>query len=159
MTDEELLATCVADEAAGEIYAGKFAVARVVLNRMALKYQSDGTVVGTVEKKFQYSGFWFSMVDGHYTQVEFDQAGAQDKAQELFEQFSGTAIWDDCVKAVRDAQAFMAGTPMSFQPGPATSKLTPKTVLYLNPAICARPDWADPKKLDTVIGHHEFYHA
>jgi spore germination cell wall hydrolase CwlJ-like protein len=159
VTDEELLATCVADEAAGEIYAGKFAVARVVLNRMALKYESDGTVAGTVEKKFQFSGFWFSMIDGHYTEVEFDQAGAQAKAQELFEQFSPTAIWADCQRAVRDAQAFMQSLPLTFIPGPATMKLTPNTVLYLNPAICARPAWADPKKLDTIIGHHEFYHT
>lgn len=42
-------------EAAGEPMEGKLAVAHVIRNRMRFKYQSDGTVVGTVLKPFQFS--------------------------------------------------------------------------------------------------------
>jgi spore germination cell wall hydrolase CwlJ-like protein len=43
-----LLAVAVLDEARGEIPEGRAAVAQVILNRMRLRYQSDGTIAGTV---------------------------------------------------------------------------------------------------------------
>lgn len=51
-----LLATLtILGEAEGEPYLGKLAVARVIRNRMALRYASDGTVAGTVFAPFQFS--------------------------------------------------------------------------------------------------------
>ena len=49
-----LAALTVYYEAAGESFAGKLAVAAVIRNRMKLKYQSDGTVKGTVLKARQF---------------------------------------------------------------------------------------------------------
>lgn len=50
-----LAAATIIGEAAAEPYAGQIAVARVIRNRMRLKYQSDGTVAGTVLRPFQFS--------------------------------------------------------------------------------------------------------
>jgi len=47
----------VFQEAEGEPYKGKVAVAEVILRRMKKKYMSDGTVAGTVLRKYQFSGF------------------------------------------------------------------------------------------------------
>lgn len=44
-------------EARGEPYEGKVAVAEVIRNRMKKKYFSDGTVSGTVLKPHQFSGW------------------------------------------------------------------------------------------------------
>ena len=53
-TSAALAALTVYYEAAGESFAGKLAVAAVIRNRMTLKYQSDGTVKGTVLKARQF---------------------------------------------------------------------------------------------------------
>jgi hypothetical protein len=110
-------------------------------------------------KHFQFSGFWFAMEAGRYTQVEFDPAGAETEAEKLFAEFSTQPIWADCQRAWADAQAWQAGQPMSFTPGPAFAGITPATVLYYNPAICAAPAWATPGKQDAVIFQHTFFHA
>jgi cell wall hydrolase len=44
-------------EARGESFEGKLAVAEVIRNRTLRKYQSDGTVQGTVLKPYQFSGW------------------------------------------------------------------------------------------------------
>jgi hypothetical protein len=154
MTDDELMATCIADEAANQPYEGKVAVGRVIRNRMALHYDSDGTVVGTVLAHFQFSGFWFSMVKGHYSQTVWNMTEAKNRAQALLSEFSTQPIWADCVKAVQDS---LPGS--GFAGGPEFQKLTDKTVLYFNPKICAAPAWATPDKLDTTIFQHTFFHA
>jgi N-acetylmuramoyl-L-alanine amidase len=51
---EDLAALTIYLEARGESFAGKMAVAAVIRNRMAMKYQSDGTVKGTVLKPKQF---------------------------------------------------------------------------------------------------------
>lgn len=158
LTDDDLAATCIADEAANQPYEGKVAVGIVILNRMARKYESDGTVAGTVLKHFQFSGFWFAMQAGHYVQTEFDAAGAADEAQLLYDEFVKQPMWRDCQKAWLDAQAWEVGKPLSFTPGPQFKKLTHNTVLYLNPRISKAP-WATLDKLDAVIFQHDFYHA
>lgn len=57
---ELIAASCLAvatirGEAGTEPYAGKLAVARVIRERMRLKYSSDGTVAGTVLAPLQFS--------------------------------------------------------------------------------------------------------
>lgn len=47
-SDEALAALTVYLEARGESFAGKLAVAAVIRNRMERRYQSDGTIAGTV---------------------------------------------------------------------------------------------------------------
>ena len=46
----------VYQEAEGEPYEGKVAVAEVILRRTKRKYMSDGTVAGTVLRRLQFSG-------------------------------------------------------------------------------------------------------
>ena len=51
---DDLAALTIYLEARGESFAGKMAVAAVIRNRMKRKYQSDGTVKGTVLKRKQF---------------------------------------------------------------------------------------------------------
>lgn len=162
MTDDDLLATCIASEAAGEIYAGKVAIGWVVLSRMALRYSSDGTVHGTVLRPDQFSGFWFDMVSGKYTRVvsSANSAGALARAENMRIRFAAqSVVWADCHHAVGDARAAVAGDPLGFVPPPEFRALTSHTVLYDNPRISRPQPWAVPDRLVTTIGHHQFYHA
>jgi len=52
--DDILAALTIYLEARGESFAGKMAVAAVIRNRMSHKYQSDGTVKGTVLRAKQF---------------------------------------------------------------------------------------------------------
>jgi len=54
LTDDRLAALTIYLEARGESFAGKLAVAAVIRNRINAKYQSDGTVKGTVLKRLQF---------------------------------------------------------------------------------------------------------
>ena len=54
LSDEHLAALTIYLEARGESFAGKMAVAAVIRNRMDAKYQSDGSVKGTVLKRLQF---------------------------------------------------------------------------------------------------------
>ena len=58
---------CIFAEARSEPYEGQVAVGCVVRNRMARKYASDGTVVGTVWWPKQFS--WTNSTDGQRTRV------------------------------------------------------------------------------------------
>lgn len=150
--DPTLLALCVYDEARGEDADGKAAVARVVLNRMRKRYASDGTVVGTVLRPGQFSGFWFDFVGGHYTRVCRTVAEAQERAEnKLADALKHPTSWAACASA---ATAVQAGTYHS----PAYDMLTDDAVLYLNPSI-SKADWATPDKHVCDIGHHAFYRA
>lgn len=58
MIDEATLAVLtIWQEARGESFEGKLAVAEVIRDRTRRGYQSDGTVVGTVLKPYQFSGW------------------------------------------------------------------------------------------------------
>ena len=82
-------------------------------------------------------------------------AVAQDLAQDLAQ----SATWAACQLAWEDAQAWYAGAPMHFQPGPAFAGLTKHTVLYYNPAIVHTPPaWAVPANQDAVIFDETFFH-
>ena len=70
--DDALAIVTIAQEAIGEPLQGKIAVAEVIRNRMVAKFQSDGTVPGTVLRPFAFSGMntgatgrarWFSIDD------------------------------------------------------------------------------------------------
>jgi len=158
LTDAQLAATCIADEAANQPYEGKVAVGIVILNRMLIPYSSDGTMVGTVLHKWAFSGFWAQMVHGVYKQTQFDLNAAETESQTLFDEFSTQAMWADCERAWADAQAWHAGAALSFTPGPAFAGLTKATVLYYNPRVCAAPAWATPDKQDAVIFQETFFH-
>jgi len=67
-SEETLAALTVYLEARGESFAGKLAVAAVIRNRMKLRYQSDGTIKGTVLKPRQFQPWNFKSPH----QVRFD---------------------------------------------------------------------------------------
>lgn len=156
MDDRTLLAVCIADEAGLEPFVGKLAVGRVVLNRMRLKFQSDGTIPGTVLRKDQFSGFYFEMVGGKYTRVAstIEQAAAR-AADKLTRYKASAKIWADSLYAadlvLRDSIAKFWADYSGF---------TERTVNYYNPKVVKTPPaWATPDRLDTVIFNHTFYHA
>jgi hypothetical protein len=165
MTDADLLALCVWDEAADQPYEGKVAVARVVLNRMAALYESDGTPFGTIIGfqrpngdlvSGQFSGFWFDMAAGKYRRVCFSLAEAQSRAEKLFIQAqTEPLVWADCQRAARDAQA-----GSGFTGGPQYQALAaePRTLLYANLSI-SNPYWALPENRVAVIYAHTFFRA
>jgi spore germination cell wall hydrolase CwlJ-like protein len=150
MDDATLLAVCIWSEAAGEPVAGKRAVAQVILNRMHGRYQSDGTVAGTILWPNQFSGFWFEMRDGRYTRVCWTREDAEQHAQGMLLRAQHQAIWDICMDVAEEA---LNGS-LPDQPS------LDKALLYLNPAILPRlPAWASPDKQLCAIGAHTFYRA
>lgn len=153
MTDADLIALCVWTEARGEPYEGKAAVARVIFNRMHAKWFSDGTVPGTVLAKDQFSGFWFSMVEGHYARVCDTLAQAEARAALLLLTVQVDPVWPDC------KQACMDGSPGSgYAPGPvwAVFSAEPRALLYANLSISS-PIWATADKKVCTIYSHTFF--
>lgn len=150
MDAQTLLGLVIWSEAGGESVAGKQAVAQVILNRMARKYHSDGTVAGTVLAKDQFSGFYFEMLNGKYTRVCWNMDQALEHAQTMLLRAQHQAIWDVCLDVAVDA---LQG---ALEPAPALTA----AVLYLNPAILPRlPPWATAGKQLCAVGHHTFYAA
>ena len=155
MTDADLYALCIWTEARGQPYEGQVAVARVIANRMAKGYFSDGTVSGTVLRYDQFSAFYFAMVNGRYTRIASDAAGAPAVAEELLTEALADHTWASCEQAVIDGQI---GSNFAWGPQGRKINANPMTLLYCNPAI-SQPDWAIPAKEVAVIYDHTFYEA
>jgi hypothetical protein len=151
MNDGELMALCIYSEAAGETYEGKVAVGRVIRNRMARHYQSDGTVSGTVLHPMAFSGFWCVYVNGKYMRICETVADSEAHGEIMLKRAMDDKIWPECVRAVADSEGGFVGDS-SYQ------ALTPDTVLYTNLAI-SHPVWASADKMVTSIGHHTFYRS
>jgi len=130
VTDAAWAIMTIHQETAGEPQAGKLAVARVIRNRMKQRYNSDGTVPGTVLRAYQFSG-WNSSGGGRIRVASLDDD-------------------DPVVKAC--AQAWLDS--LILDPG------VKDAVLYYDPEIVKTPpDWAVPGKFAARIGRHEFYNA
>jgi len=152
ITDAEALALCAFQEANLEPDDGVAAVVRVILNRAALHYQSDGTIQGAVLHPASFSWTQYEMVDGHYIKVAFNSADTAERAADLL---SRAKAYNRAWARVTDiAQRVAAGD----YAGADYDRVTPQTVLYVNPAI-SHPAWALADKLVCVIGHHWFYQA
>lgn len=164
MTDDELLALNLYEEAGGEIDDGKAAIARVVKNRMGRHYFSDGTVHGTVLVKDQFSWAWFGFEVVHsgvgvhdhakheYVRLSHTVTEAQQLAEDLYDMVPPA----DLARCSVIAGQVLAGT----YSGELYDQLTDDAVLYFNPRILTKlPAWAIPDKLVCSIGHHEFYRA
>lgn len=147
----DLLALCIAQEAGGESDDGKAAVARVIKNRMALKYESDGTLAGTILKYDQFSWAWFNYVKGRYTRVAWNTVQATAIAQSKFN-LSSPQVIAYCA-------AIGARVMNNLYDSPEYTQLTDDTVLYLNTALVHLPDWAVPAKHVCRIGAQDFYRA
>jgi hypothetical protein len=155
MTDDDLLALCIWDEAANQPYEGKVAVALVIRNRMAAHYASDGTVSGTVLHQDQFSGFWFDFVGGKYQRVCWTADQAKARASVLLASAQFQDAWRDCQKAVADS---LPGS--GFVGGPEFQKLAadPRALLYDNLDV-AQPPWAIPANEVAKIFAHTFFRA
>jgi len=130
ISEEALAIVTIMQEAAGEPYPGKLAVAEVIRNRMHKKYASDGTVSGTVLRPLQFSG-WNARDPGRIRSVRID---------------TEDPVVRDCQKAWAEA---MAG-----------SQTVNGAVLYYNPSIIPEtPEWALPDSAIPicVIGQHHFF--
>lgn len=164
LSDSNLLALNVYEEANLEPDDGKAAVARVVKNRMALKFFSDGSIAGTILARDQFSWAWFGFETIHtgigvnqqskqeYIRVADTLADAEGVAVDRYDLAAPAALFHCNVVA---QQAF-GGTYKST----SYSLLTDDTVLYLNPRILTHlPTWAIPAAKVCSIGHHDFYRS
>ena len=104
--DDVLGVIAVFMEAEGEPYAGKVGVAEVIQKRTARKFMSDGTVAGTVLRKYQFSGF-------------NSDSGNRIRA---FKIDSDNPVVQECWKAWKEAEA--------------GSNLTGEALHYYNPKLC-----------------------
>lgn len=151
MTDDDLLALCVYEESGAEIPDGKAAVARVIKNRMAQKFFSDGTIAGTILSPSQFSWAWFSFQNGKYSRCAWSHEDAVHIAEEKLITTTQSAL-DKCRSI---AYAVFGGVYR----GALYDHLTDEALMYLNPRIASKmPSWASADKLICSIGNHSFYH-
>lgn len=102
-------------EARGEPDEGKLAVAEVIRNRTRQRYQSDGTVAGTVLAPFQFSGW--NTTDPNRRKaavIDTDDPTFQDCYHAWFRAKQGTDLVKQAVlyyndTLVTDAPAWVAG--------------------------------------------------
>lgn len=152
MTDADAFALNAFEEANLEPDDGMAAVCRVVMNRTRDKYESDGTVQGTIFANNQFSWTQFEMVDGRYTKVARTALDQQNRASVLLTLAqSYPTSWS---RALTISGAVFAGE----YSGPEYAAITDDTLLYVNLAI-SQPAWATEDRLVTKIGHHSFYRA
>lgn len=148
MDDATIMALCVLSEAADQPLLGKQAVAQVILNRTRLKYQSDGTITGTVLAPNQFSGFWFAFISGKYTRVAWTHDDALHRAEAMLARAQHQAIWDVCLDVGTEATQGEMRCPDGLQ----------HALLYLNPSIVPHlPTWAAPANRLAAIGQHVFF--
>jgi spore germination cell wall hydrolase CwlJ-like protein len=155
MDDADLFALCIWTEARGEPYEGKAAVARVIHNRIAQGYFSDGTVAGTVLKFDQFSAFWFAMRNGQYARISVDLDQAQAQAAALLPLAQASAMWADCQRAVTDGAI---GSAYAWGAQGLLLNAEPRALLYCDPAISS-PVWATDAARVAVIWNHTFFRA
>lgn len=127
VSDDVWAVMTIWQEARGESLTGKICVARVIRNRMAMRYFSDGTVTGTVLRPYQFSGWNTSdrnRLEAATIDTDFLSVQECQQAWEASEH-------DDA--GIKDA------------------------VLYYNPRYVERPPWATADKYVKTEGNHWFY--
>jgi len=130
ISEDALAVVTIMQEAAGEPYKGKVAVAEVIVNRMKAKYASDGTVAGTVLRPYQFSG-WNTKDPGRIRNIMIDDTDH---------------VVQECINAWEQAKH--------------GSNTVQGAVLYLNKSLVdPLPEWAMPDSADEVaqVGQHTFY--
>lgn len=153
MTDPDLLALCCFEEANLEPDDGVAAVARVILNRAEQKYESDGTILGTITRHSQFSWVNYAFSGGKYRIVAWTAEQVTARVAALMERAKESNLsWARC------SRISAAVVEKNYAGGPQYQMLWPKALLYDNLAV-SKPPWATPDKLITVIGHHSFYAA
>lgn len=141
ITEEALAVVTIMQEAEGESYLGKLAVAEVIRNRMNKLYASDGTVSGTVLRAKQFSGW-------NAASTKADPINAF-RIRSVRADNDGQIV-RDCIRAWNEARA--------------GSNTVHGAVLYYSPSALKAmgidtPDWALPDSADEVaiVGKHHFF--
>jgi N-acetylmuramoyl-L-alanine amidase len=129
IADEALAAATIWQEAAGEGYMGKVAVAEVIRNRAAQRYNSDGTIAGTIGRRYQFSAW-------------NDDAQNNARLIQSLELDDENPIVQDCVHAWREAAA--------------GSERANGAVLYANLSVC-KPSWLPNVRQVAQLGNHTFF--
>jgi spore germination cell wall hydrolase CwlJ-like protein len=130
ISDTALAAATIWQEARGEPYQGKLAVAEVIRNRMRFKYSSDGTVAGTVARSYQFSGW-------------NDDPGDNKQLVQSLKLDDDDPVVQECMTAWHDAN--MNGT-----------NVAKGATLYANLNI-SKPGWAKASMKVAEIGNHTFF--
>ncbi len=119
-------------EAQGEPFSTKLAVAEVILRRTRMKYMSDGTVAGTVLWPMQFSGW--NAIDSTPKYRERVECAKIDDSDPVVQ---------ECIRAWKEAEA--------------GSNTTKGAYLYYNPAIVKpAPAWAAKCIETAVIDSHRY---
>jgi cell wall hydrolase len=127
INDDALAILTIWQEARNQPYQGKCAVGEVIRKRAATKYNSDGTIVGTVLRRYQFSGW---------------EHGDPN--------FIPSFRIDDSDSIVRECQtAWLNSVNTNYSLG-AVLYCNPKIVSVY-------PAWATPDKFLIKIGDHEFF--
>lgn len=128
--DETWAVMTLVAEASGEPYEAQLAVAEVIRNRTATRYNSDGTVIGTVLAAAQFS-CWSTRDKNRLRVARMD--------------------WDDpavvsCRRAWREAMFGQSNTVRG-------------AVLYYNPNVpgIKRPTWDRSECLVATVGAQRFF--
>jgi spore germination cell wall hydrolase CwlJ-like protein len=155
MGDLDLFALCIWTEARNQPYEGMVAVSRVIYNRMAQHYESDGTIPETILAYDQFSAFYFDFVDGKYARVCDTYQAAYIRAQSMLTAAQTSAQWDDCQKAVTDGAV---GSTFTWGPEGQKLNVEPRALMYVNLEV-SRPAWATSEAYICKIYDHSFYKA
>jgi len=136
---DDILATLtIYAEVANQSFECKQAVAEVIIRRMRRHYNSDGTVAGTVARRFQFSTLNDDPVDNaqliRILQLRDDDPGVADCH----------LAWE--TKADPNAQI-----------DPARPELVPNAVMFCRSDTDPLPPWATPDKEVRAIGDITFY--
>ena len=126
--DDALAIATIWQEAEGESFTVKAAIGEVIRERMRRRYSSDGTIVGTVARRYQFSAF----NDDEQDNARFIQSLKLDFADHIVQ---------DCMSAWYVSEH---------------TDYSKKAVLFCNTDV-AQPPWATPDKLVAKIGHVSFY--
>ncbi len=167
-TDIDWLAGTMLGEANGQGNDALAAVCQTVKNRILTHYLSDGTVIGTVLRPYQYDCWTPSLRLGSSTQGKGGAVTLAGNEQYGLSTYipmwqKHTALW---ANAKQIATQIMSGTYVTTNPVLLSIIGNKKAVLYLQPqtTIAARsshtlPSWASSSKLIGAIGTQNFYYA
>lgn len=125
--DDYFAALTIIAEAGGEPHDGKVAVGEVIRHRMAAKFFSDGSVIGTCFLRMQFS-------------VWDDDVGDNALAIRVLKTEVSDPVFLDCLNAWEESE---------------TSNLVPDAVQYYAPGKVL-PAWLPDFTLVNSIGHHDF---
>ena len=130
ISDDALGTLTVWTEAEGEPYETKLGVAEAIRNRARLRVLSDGTIAGTVAKRYQFSAFNDDLADN----LRFIRALQLD---------DGNPVVKECARAWAESAS--------------SNSVEGATHFYAN--TIAPPSWAPTMEFVAQLGRTKFYRS